>query len=304
MKVKFVTAIYSNLYGSKFGGRQGRIHHYKYSLLSLMRMSDADFTCYTSKEEINSLENFFYIENNLSINKLKFIEYDLESGPLQNLIFKYKDYEEAKTSHRCFELQYLKLHWILDCITKENNYNYFFWIDAGLSHCGLLPIKYLTMNEKKNYSLGYEVKDYFNSSLFDNILLKSIVNFTGDKIFAVAKNTINGIERFAPNKYFALNPTHNHIIGGIFGAKKHLMKNLIEMFNFWANKILNDTQSLYSEEEILTVVYAKNKEIFNLKIFDIWWHEDSGVIGMTDNPLFFKNKKSFYKILEELREIQ
>jgi hypothetical protein len=45
MKVKFITAIYSNLNGTDYGGRQNRGNHYRWSLISLLRMTDADFIC-------------------------------------------------------------------------------------------------------------------------------------------------------------------------------------------------------------------------------------------------------------------
>ena len=72
MRVKFITCIYSDLYGTDFGGRTCRYHHYRFSLLSLLKMTNADFLCYTSDREIESLKHFFYIENTVSENKLKF----------------------------------------------------------------------------------------------------------------------------------------------------------------------------------------------------------------------------------------
>jgi len=52
MSVKFITSIYSDLYGTEFGGRPNRGGHYRYSLLSLLKMTDADFLCYTSDREL------------------------------------------------------------------------------------------------------------------------------------------------------------------------------------------------------------------------------------------------------------
>ena len=72
MSVKFITSIYSDLHGTEFGGRVGRNGHYRYSLLSLLKMTDADFLCYTSDREIESLKSFFYDEHSISSEKLKF----------------------------------------------------------------------------------------------------------------------------------------------------------------------------------------------------------------------------------------
>ena len=52
MRVKFITAIYSNLNGTDYGGRQNRGNHYRWSLISLLRMTNAEFICYTSEDEI------------------------------------------------------------------------------------------------------------------------------------------------------------------------------------------------------------------------------------------------------------
>jgi hypothetical protein len=65
---KFITCIYDNLFGTELGGRISRGAHYRFSLLSLLKMTDADFICYTSQDEIEDLENFFYTENNIDRN--------------------------------------------------------------------------------------------------------------------------------------------------------------------------------------------------------------------------------------------
>ena len=59
MSTKFITAIYSDLYGTELGGRPNRGAHYRFSLLSLLKMTDADFVCYTSDREIESLKQLF-----------------------------------------------------------------------------------------------------------------------------------------------------------------------------------------------------------------------------------------------------
>ena len=70
MKTKFITAIYSDLHGTIFGGRASRGSHYIFSLLSLLKMTNAVFLCYTSKNEIESLESFFYDEYKIPKDKL------------------------------------------------------------------------------------------------------------------------------------------------------------------------------------------------------------------------------------------
>ena len=88
MRVKIMTSIYSDLYGSELGGRDGRKDHYRFSLLSLLKMSQADFICYTSDREINDLKEFFYVTHNVSEDRLKFILFDLKTNEYSELINK------------------------------------------------------------------------------------------------------------------------------------------------------------------------------------------------------------------------
>ena len=163
MKIKFITSIYSDLHGTKFGGRPSRGGHYKYSLLSLLKMTDADFLCYTSDREIDDLINFFYKENNISSDKLIFKIFDISETKFKELINQYKNIDETKKSDRCIEIQYSKFHWWWN---EDKSYDYYYWIDAGLSHCGLIPEKYLVNNHSQ--------ARYYESILFNNNLKLSI----------------------------------------------------------------------------------------------------------------------------------
>ena len=164
MKIKFITSIYSDLYGTEFGGRPNRGSHYKYSLLSLLKMTDADFMCYTSDREINDLKNFFYSEHNISPDKLIFEVFDIANTKFKDIINQYKVIEEVKKSDRCVEVQYSKFHWWWK---EDKSYDYYYWIDAGLSHCGLIPLKYLTDDGL--------IRRYYESSLFNNEFLKNLI---------------------------------------------------------------------------------------------------------------------------------
>ena len=89
MRVKIMTSIYSDLYGSELGGRQGRKDHYRFSLLSLLKMSQADFICYTSDRELDDLKEFFYKNHNISEDRLKFVLFDLSINFKQSLFFSF-----------------------------------------------------------------------------------------------------------------------------------------------------------------------------------------------------------------------
>jgi hypothetical protein len=178
VKTKIVTSIYSDLHGTEFGGRPSRGGHYRHSLLSLMKMSDADFVCYTSDREFDDLVKFFYLENNVDKNKLILKKYDISNFSLSSKINKIKNIEETKHSDRCVEIQYCKFIWSID-ESDIANYDNLYWFDAGLSHAGLFPRRYMNQS-------GYWQQNY-HCTLFNNKILSNLITFTGDRIFLCAK---------------------------------------------------------------------------------------------------------------------
>jgi hypothetical protein len=293
MKVKFITAIYSNLYGTDFGGRPSRGNHYRWSLLSLLKMTDSDFVCYTSDEEFDNLYNFFHTQNGISEDKLKLVKYNLSNHYFLDLFKKYKDIDGARKGDRCIEIQYMKFIWFL---SEDMSYDYYFWIDAGLSHCGLIPNKYLA-------STGINNSQYYESPLFNNNFLINLVKNTEDKFTIIGKEndrnywsgTVN------PKHFFNYNRSY-HIIGGLFGGKKELWDIILELFKKYVYQVTEEDGRLYHEEDIMTLIYRNHEDMFKMYQFDTWWHENERIAGL-DMLEHIKNNKSFYKVLEELNEI-
>ena len=112
MRIKFVTAIYSNLYGTEFGGRPSRKNHYRMSLISLLKMTNADFVLYTSQDEYKELDNFFHEEKGINREKLKIKIFDLYKTKYFDLIRSKKNIECMKKIFRCYEVQYNKFYWL------------------------------------------------------------------------------------------------------------------------------------------------------------------------------------------------
>jgi hypothetical protein len=291
MKVKFITSIFSDLHMTKFGGRPGRGGHYRYSLLSLLKMTDADFVCYTSDREIEELSEFFYKEHGINDNQLKLVVYDLEKTKKSNLIYSYKNPNDVINSDRCIDIQYCKFEWLNDGL--DNLYDYYFWIDAGLSHSGLIPVRYRT-NE------GW--RGYFESELFNNNFLKNLVSFTDDKIFIIGKeNSRNYWSGTVDVKHFKNYNSSYHIIGGLFGGRLNQVKEFTEIFDNNVDIITNSDGRLYHEEDIMTVIWRNNEEKFNVQYFDTWWHENENIPGLNIEEHLSINK-SFYKIIEDLNK--
>jgi hypothetical protein len=291
MKTKIITAIYDNLFGSDLGGRINRGGHYRYSLRSLLKMTDADFVCYTSQEEIEDLKHFFYVDNNVSSEKLILKTFNLRSFEFTEKINKLKNIVETQKSDRCVEIQYAKFVWVNNEITNE--YDNIFWFDAGLSHTGLIPPKY--MDETKGYW-----EKYYESSLFNNIFLKNLINHCGDKIFVCAKeNVMNYWSGTVPEQYYNQRDMSYHIIGGFFGGKGKKVSEYCELFKKYTNQLLDNEPILYHEEHVMCLMFYNHNEMFNPKYFDIWWHEGERISGI-DMEEYTKTRKSFYKVIEEL----
>jgi hypothetical protein len=286
MRVKIMTSIYSDLYGSELGGRDGRKDHYRFSLLSLLKMSQADFICYTSDREINDLKEFFYVTHNVSEDRLKFILFDLKTNEYSELINSVKDIEGIKKSDRCYDIQYAKFSWFKN---EDKSYDYYFWFDAGLSHTGLIPNKYLS-------APGYRF--YYEASLFNDTFLTNLINYADDKFVMVAKeNSRNYWEGTVDSKFYTTYDNSVHVIGGFFGGKKELWDKVVKQFDDYVRLVIPEEKKLFYEEHYMSLMYQNHKDWFKSLNFDIWWHEDNFKEGTKE---FFEKNKSFYKILEEL----
>jgi hypothetical protein len=291
-KVKFITAIYSDLHGTEFGGRPSRGGHYRWSLLSLLKMTDADFVCYTSDREIESLKEFFYVNYHISEEQLKFMVFDIAQTKYKDLIKEFKNVDESKRSDRCLEIQYAKFLWWWN---EDKTYDYYFWLDAGLSHCGLIPNMYLT--EKG------PMRCYYESNLFNNDFLKNVIERANDKFLIIGKeNQRNYWSGTVDPKWYNEYDYSTHVIGGLFGGHKSLWDNIVSIFEGYFEKITKTDHKLYMEEVIMSLMYFNHKELFNVEYFDTWWHPEGKASGI-DDSYFFTNK-SFYKILEDLNKIK
>jgi hypothetical protein len=288
MSIKILTCIYSDLAGTEFGGRHSRGGHYRWSLLSLLKMTDADFLCYTSDREIEGLKTFFYDTHGISSDKLKFEIFDISQTKFKDLINQYKDIEGTKKGDRCVEIQYSKFHWWWN---EDKSYDYYFWLDAGLSHVGLIPNKYLSSEHPE--------RRFYESSLFNNNFLRNLVDSTKDKFFIVGKeNDRNYWSGTVNQKWYKTYDRSIHVIGGLFGGHRSLWDNVVQNFEDYLGRIIEEDKGLPHEEHIMSLMRVNHSELFFMEQFDTWWCEDSGVKDLPEN--FYEKNKSFYKIIEKL----
>lgn len=291
MKVKFVTSIYSKLFGTEFGGRASREQHYKASMLSILKISKADFVMYTSKEEYDNLCDFFYVKNKVNKDQLSIKVFDLYDTKYFNQIKDKKDMGKMVTLDRCYEVQYNKFYWLEKELSDD--YDYYYWIDAGLSHSGLIPPKYRLINNSTDR--------YYNSILFNNGFLKNLIELTGDKIYIMGKdNTGNNYwSNTVPASHYDNYDRSVHIIGGMFGGNKKNIEKYIGLFDEYLVKLLNSERELYYEELIMSLIYQNHKDNFKLDFFESWWYDGNGPYPKGHE--YYKNNKPFYKLIENLQ---
>jgi len=295
MKVKIVTAIYNGLFGTDLGGRPGRNNPYKYSLKSLLQMSNADFVCYTSENDIEDLKNFFYKTHGFTEDRIKFKIYDLRKHHFADKINKLKNLDETKKSDRCFEIQYAKFVWLAnEYRDNDEGYDYLYWFDAGLSHNGLIPFRHLIDSSEQFERLH-------TSPLFNDKFLNNLIKHSGDKITIITKNNTRHFwSQTIPKDYYSDYSKELHVIGGFFGGEIEKVYEYLDNFNGILEILLTRENKLYFEEQIMTFLYYEFPELFNTIYFDLWWHEDQIINGISNMKEYIGDQKSFYRILEEL----
>jgi len=277
MKTLILTSIYSNLWGTEFGGRASRGHHYRYSLLSILKMAPSKIVCFTSKEEIDDLKNFFYVTNNINPEILELKEFDLQNSKYFNVIRSKKNLVEMKNFDRCFEIQYNKFFWV-DEIVDINNYDRVYWFDAGLSHSGLFP---------ECFSYGEYHDKNFKFNLFNENYLNYLNEITSDKFILVCKNNTGPYywSPSIPEKYYKNHNKDLHVIGGFFGGKKDDYLNVVNNFDSLLSKLLLNESNLYMEEQILSCILYNTEDFFFTLKFDDWYKKEN---NPSETKLFYE----------------
>jgi hypothetical protein len=280
MKTLFITSIYSNLYGTEFGGRASRVRHYRESLLNILRTSPTNCVCFTSKEEYDNLCEYFYDKNKINKKLLDIRIFNLSDSKHFSKIHKKKNMERMKTFDRCYEIQYNKFFWF-DLIEDRFDYDRVYWIDAGLSHSGLFP---------QQYRLNDNVHGTFDITLFTPKFLEKIVNKTNDKLIVISKNNTHGFfwSQSLPEKYYTEYDRSRHIIGGMFGGTPKMYEMFKNIFENTLLSVLDNEDELFMEEQVMSCVFFNNLNIFVTEEFDDWFQRNPNDVGI----------KYFYNIFE------
>jgi len=305
--IKFVTANYNGMNDTKMCGTQNRADHYKYSLTTLANMKQ-EIYCYTTESDWQyALPHF--VENGVDT-LIKPVFFNLQNSIYHKRVMAIKDndnkyYTTIDWNTRNVEIMWGKFLWMEECMQSLNDDDYIFWIDAGISHGGIIPKKY---NPNASYEDNYvEVygggkivkyeKSFNYTNIFNETFVSNLIKFAGEKIFNIV--SVNP-QHVATTELDDIIPFENvSIIGGIFGGKKKYMTPYINRFKELADITLS-RGILYKEEQIMSLLYCENKQAFKTFDFGTWYHDDwEGYVESDEVHL-----KAFYKLFEEINDVQ
>lgn len=295
-KPKFITCNYTNLYGTKLNGRLNRDFIYMYSLRGIAECGDTiiNYTCQYNMDIVNP---YFASQN---ITNVVNVDYDLiKDSPYHARVDAIKDvkpqfYHDTSWLNRCVEIMWGKFLWLEENFKNLDDDDYLFWIDAGLSHGGILPRKFNTFNNNKAYYKPEKPDEmqlefaHRHDIIFNKDFSRKLETYTGDKIVLITANHNQHGDSFG---FDFINTLHQWPIGGLFGGKKKIMMPFIQRFKELADIILHN-ECLVKEEQIMAVILNEHPDWFKTFTFETWYHPDWDVY----NPKL----SSFYQFFEEI----
>lgn len=290
----FVTCVYNGIDGSPFFGAKGRDRRYLFSLINLAQNMPGEFICYSTEEDSGRL---LELGNHHSITNLRVLPTTLDENPLHPRFLEIRQnnpneyiYNDA-WSTRSTEIMSGKFFWLREQATKLDPDEHIFWIDAGISHGGIIPRKY------SSGGIGDEITDddsLFNAHnmdlLFNAALVDGLCRASADKIIVIGCTTAQHEFPLSIDE----RPASGNIsvIGGLFGGRSsHVIAYcdlVLRLFELSAHRGV-----LLKEEQIMTYIYDRNQFSSYTPVFDTWYHDDWHFFDGSQRP--------FYKILEDIQ---
>ena len=275
--ITFITCVYYDL-DEEFNGRERR-EHYLHSLANILR-TDAAFVIYTQSKNVDEVQRVVNISDNkrvtVNVN-------DLESLPIYKTLIPMKLTHELVTA-RCYEIMYSKVDWVGEVMfSNPFNTSYFFWIDAGLSHCGIFPMRLQRHPESKVWGDMYMNFSCFNPSLPEKLMRSA----SDGKLFAFCfDQTERPWSARPPAKYLKEPYKHLHMVGGLFGGQRQQMMWFCDTARGLTSQFLAD-DVLVVEEAIYSVIVNDYIDSFNYFRFNTWYHEDSDLKDSWNSALSY-----------------
>jgi hypothetical protein len=284
----FITAFYHDLYQTKFGGRHNRFHHYVSSLRSISKIN-SNIHVFCKPSQIPEIKNEVSRRN---FSNLTFEGFNLEDFKYHQQINQILNGQNTVWPDRCFEIMHSKVFW-MNKVLENTNYKYYFWIDAGLSYCGLFPKKYIG-DVYDSLAMYYEYT-LFSSKVFSNML--SFENSQNGFYLGGEKPFL--MDHYPPKEIlFGKNDRFKkfHVVGGLFGGTREYVQNLKQTYESYLSLYLNKG-ILPSEEGLLSeIISNQDEKTLKIEVFGNWHHEDSGEVF---KPLLERNNNSFFKMFSK-----
>lgn len=270
-KITLVTCLYYDLYGTKFNGTNNRKLHYLYSLRNIARCGLTIY-CFCAPHQYDEISNFFK-ENGVTnirliANRLEDVVYHEQIDLIRSS--NVETYNKSDNwSSRCVEIMWGKFYFLQKIINTIDS-DYYFWIDAGLSHGGIINSKYhprFPSDQYPPYSDAFNYEFLFNSDR----LFKNITHIIQDKILNILCST--NFEGLSDELEIDVQDKSNNVIGGLFGGNGHSLNYYILDF-FKLCELCLHKKVLQKEEQLMSILYNNNPEKFWSYKFETWYHGD------------------------------
>ena len=283
--VSFVTCVYDDLFDTEFAGRHNRGTHYAFSLAQMHELG-VPIYCYTDKRNMIKYMPTFLLSG---YDNYRFFSYNLNDSPYFDRIQEVKDsnvemYRNSPSwQSRCLEIMWGKFDLITHAAEQMgiDSNKYLYWIDAGLSHPGVIPMRFNSVFNEDDYrSSSYEYSQRFRMNrIFNQKLPDYLAEYTGE----------NKLLHFLCTRPQHSDPSHLRVerpdyigtaVGGLFGGNVRMMYDLAQQAKDICKDLL-DHGYLLKEEDILTYMINFNlkedktfKDRLTMYTFDTWYHED------------------------------
>jgi hypothetical protein len=280
----FVTAVYERRPDDVLGGRGLPLAWYLSSLASLVRMR-APLVIYTQARLVGRLSEFLKREGA----DARLIARPLSSVP------RFWEIEELRIAQRvhtrpdrdrCHVLCLGKFAWLAEQAREDPfRTSRLYWIDAGLSYPGLFPSRHLPRPHGRC--------DLFSSAL--PIGLQRAPGFTVFERSPLASRRLHSIDVEVMQRIAGsgAEPVGTHIVGGVFGGRRDDVRQLCDEYDGVLATMLGNGL-LGTEENILTIMYWRDRSRFAPQTFTTWHHEDTNVVKPAAHDV------PFYRTFERL----
>ena len=178
--------------------------------------------------------------------------------------------EESKDFNFYHEVDWNKLHLLEKEFDEE--YDFIYWIDVGISHRGLFLLKYNPFADKIT-GLSKDWENYSFIRLFNSDLFPRINKWLGETLINISHTQIRSNFEQINEIYNSNHHFESNTVGGILGGHTSKMKWFVDDFKRNGTLCL-DQKIILNHEQIISYMVKEYSHYFSTYIFDSWYHED------------------------------